>query len=88
MEQKFVTYEAFGAVGDGKADDMGAICAAHEYANREGLPVKATPGAVYYIGGKDLTAVIKTNTDWNNATFILDDRAVENRGQSNRVQVR
>ena len=82
MEQKFVTYEAFGAVGDGKADDMGAICAAHEYANREGLPVKATPGAVYYIGGKDLTAVIKTNTDWNTATFILDDRAVENRGQA------
>ena len=28
-----VTYEAFGAIGDGVNDDLPAICEAHEYAN-------------------------------------------------------
>ena len=82
MEQNVVTYEAFGAVGDGKADDMAAICAAHDYANLHGLAVEAKQDAVYYIGGKDLTATIKTSTDWKNAKFIVDDRDVENRGQA------
>ena len=36
-----VTYEQFGAVGDGKADDQDAIVAAHAAANERGLPVKA-----------------------------------------------
>ncbi|NLL83614.1 MAG: hypothetical protein GX230_05160 [Lentisphaerae bacterium] len=36
-----VTYEAFGAVGDGKTDDVPAIYQAHEFANNENLPVKA-----------------------------------------------
>lgn len=69
----FVTYEQFGAVGDGKADDMPAIVAAHAYANEKRLPVKAKDGAKYYIGGRALIAVIKTDTDFGNATFIIDD---------------
>ena len=36
----FVTYEAFGAVGDGVTDDAAAIAAAHAYANEHHLPVK------------------------------------------------
>ena len=76
-----VTYRQFGAVGDGKADDMAAICAAHAYANEHCLPVEAEPNSIYYIGGKDMTAVVKTNTDWKNAQFIIDDRDVENRSQ-------
>ena len=47
----FVTYEAFGAVGDGVTDDTAAIVAAHAYANEHGLPVKTDPDATYYIGG-------------------------------------
>ena len=81
MEQKFVTYAAFGAIGDGIADDMQAIVNAHAYANEHNLPVFAQEGATYYIGPKNLTAVIRTDTDWTGATFILDDRAVESRGQ-------
>ena len=46
-----VTYEEFGAVGDGKADDQSAIVAAHAAANEKGLPVKAGDGKTYYIGG-------------------------------------
>ena len=45
MEKKYVTYEEFGAVGDGKTDDYAAICKAHSYANENGLPVKANGNA-------------------------------------------
>jgi len=74
-----VRYAKFGAVGDGVTDDIEAIVRAHEFANQQGLPVKADEGATYYIGGKDQTAVIQTDTDWGTATFIIDDTAVLNR---------
>jgi len=73
-----VCYSDFGAKGDGVTDDFDAIIAAHAYANAEGLPVQATPGAVYYIGDSDKTAIIQTDTDWGGARFILDDSAVAN----------
>lgn len=76
--QKFVTYEDFGAMGDGKTDDMPAIVKAHEYANEKRLPVKAKDGAEYYIGGRDLTAIIKTSTYFGTAKFIIDDVKLEN----------
>jgi hypothetical protein len=74
-----VRYSDFGASGDGKTDDMEAIAAAHAYANQQGLSVKTDEGATYYIGGKDLTAVIRTDTDFGTATFIIDDTDVQNR---------
>jgi hypothetical protein len=67
------------AMGDGKTDDIDAIAAAHAFANQQGLPVKADEGATYYIGGKVRTAVIRTNTDFGNAAFIINDTAVQNR---------
>lgn len=76
--ETFVTYEQFGAVGDGIADDLEAIVKAHEYANAHHLPVKSDPKACYYLSGKALTAIIQTDTDWNDSKFIIDDRAVEN----------
>lgn len=77
MEKQFVTYEMFGAVGDGKQDDMEAIQEAHAHANKAGLSVKARNGAVYYIGGRPLTAEVQTDTDWSGAKFIIDDREAE-----------
>jgi hypothetical protein len=74
-----VRYIEFGAKGDGETDDIAAIAAAHAFANQHGLPVKADEGATYYIGGKDLTAVIRTDTDFATAAFIIDDTDVENR---------
>ncbi|WP_167605316.1 hypothetical protein [Maribellus sediminis] len=74
-----VRYSYFGAKGDGKADDIDAIAATHAFANRHGLLVKADEEATYYIGGKDRTAVIQTDTDFGNAEFIIDDTDVENR---------
>ncbi len=75
----YVTYEDFGAVGDGKTDDFEAIVKAHEYANANGRSVCANETATYYIGGADKTAFIMTDTDWSTARFIIDDTAVENR---------
>ena len=82
MEKNFVTYEEFGAVGDGVTDDMPAIVACHAYANEHGLDVVGREGANYYIGGKDLTAVIKTNVRWGSARFTVDDRNLERITQS------
>jgi len=68
-----VRYSDFGAVGDGVTDDFDAIVATHAYANERGLPVFADEGATYYIGESSKCAVIRTNTTWTGATFIVDD---------------
>lgn len=80
MTKKYLTYEEFGAVGDGKNDDFDAIIACHEEANKTGTPVKARDGAIYYIGGRDATAVIKTDVDFGKAKIVIDDRSVERNG--------
>jgi hypothetical protein len=77
-----VRYSDFGARGDGKTDDIDAIAATHAFANQHDLPVKADDGATYYIGGKERTAVIRTNTDFGTAAFIIDDTEVQNRNAS------
>ncbi len=81
LNKGYVTYEDFGAVGDGCHEDYEAIYRAHKYANENGLPVKAKQGAVYYINsplvdGEIVTAEIKTDTDWTGAEFIVDDRDI------------
>ncbi|MDB4385438.1 hypothetical protein N9Z12_05250 [Opitutaceae bacterium] len=78
-----VTYEQFGAVGDGLADDLPAIAAAHAFANKQNLPVRSEPTATYHLGRQALTAVIKTSTDWNTSRFIINDSlGVEDNKQS------
>ena len=43
------------------------------------LSVFADETATYYIGGKNMTATVMTDTDWSTARFIIDDTDVENR---------
>ena len=74
-----VRYSDFGAKGDGKTDDLDAIAATHAVANQYGLPVKADKGSTFYIGGNNRTAIIRTNTDFGTAAFIIDDTNVQNR---------
>ena len=78
----FVHYSDFGAVGNGKIDDIDAIAAAHQIANQYGLSVKADEGVTYYIGGTNRTAVIQTDTDFGTAAFIIDDTDVHDRTSS------
>lgn len=78
VHDNFVTYEAFGATGDGVSDDLPAICAAHAYANAHRLPVRSKADATYHLGRRALTAIIATDTDWNTSRFTIDDTEVEN----------
>ena len=71
-------YSQFGAVGDGVTDDFDAIIRTHQQANKNGSKVCADADVTYYIGGADKTAIIQTETDWNEARFIIDDRNVQN----------
>ncbi len=73
--EKYLTYEQFGAIGDGTTDDFDAIIACHEQANKSGVSVKAKDGARYYIK-KIATAEIKTDVDFGSAEFIIDDTEV------------
>ncbi len=77
-DKKYVSYEDFGAVGDGKTEDFEAIYRAHVYANENRLPIKARSGAKYYIhhtkiDGEVRSIPIKTDTDWTDVEFIIDD---------------
>ena len=78
-ETTFVSYEKFGARGDGKTDDQAAIAAAHAYANKHRLPVKVRNNGRYYIGGGNKVIEIMTDTDFGNAEFIIDDTNVKKR---------
>lgn len=78
LEQKahkdFVTYEDFGAVGDGIQDDYLAIYNAHIFANENNINIKLDSNKKYLI--KDFIngfIPIKTNVDFNYATIIIDD---------------
>lgn len=72
-----VTYEDFGAVGDGVHDDLPAIVEAHAHANAHGLPVQTRPDGIYHLGRRALTVIIATDTDWSTSRFTIDDRDVE-----------
>jgi hypothetical protein len=75
----WVQYSDFGATGDGKKDDIDFIAATHAIANQYGLTVKADDAATYYLSGKDRTVVVRTDTDFGKATFIIDDTQVQQR---------
>ena len=74
-------YEDFGAVGDGVTDDFVPIYSTHVTANQTGQTVMATSGKTYYIkesliNGKAVAVPVKTNVNWGNAKFIIDDRDI------------
>ena len=81
-----ITYECFGAVGNGTTNDYEAIYNTHVFANKlyaqDGIfkKVYATSGKNYYLGsnkiGNNYTYIpVATDTDWSNANFIVDDNA-------------
>lgn len=84
-EPSIVYYSDFGAVGDGACDDFEAIKATHEYANKKRVKVMADPGAKYYIGAHEDSITIKTDTDFGNAEFTIDDRNVDSDGRKYQI---
>ncbi len=79
----FLTYEEFGAKGDGKTDDFVAIDQTHREANKYGQTVKAKDGAHYLLkdsvrtidGASTVEPIpIMTNVNWGTAQFTIDDR--------------
>ena len=72
-----LTYSSYGAVGDGITDDFNAIKATHEFANLMGITVYADEGKTYNLGQHNDVITIKTDTVWDGATFIIDDREIE-----------
>ncbi len=77
LNKGFISYEDFGAVGDGVTDDLHAICQAHAHANAGGISVKTKPDATYHLGSRALTAIIATDTEWSTSRFTIDDTRVE-----------
>ena len=83
-----ISYEDFGAVGDGKTDDLAAIRATHTEANRTGQTVVGTRGKTYYVGPTYKHPVdVMTNVDWKGCKFIFDSSALtrENHGHVFRI---
>ncbi len=78
IDLRNITYEMYGAAGDGVTDDFFAIKRAHDDANENKLIVHATAGRTYYIGnanGRE-SITVKTNTYWHGCGFIFDDEEI------------
>ena len=71
-----VSYKDFGAKADGMTNDFFAIKAAHDYANEGGQTVVAGRGTYYISKTNGNHITIKTDVDWRNAEFIIDDREI------------
>lgn len=87
-----ITYDLFGAKGDGKTNDIEAIRKAHDFANelyvRTGkMYTVYAPKKAYYIGsaGENGEIDIATNVHWQNSSFIVDDYIDANKDGINDV---
>jgi hypothetical protein len=72
LESGAVNYRMFGAVGDGESDDGVQIKLAHEYANRHKIPVVNLSGEFWITQSNNIE--IKTNVQWGNTTFHINER--------------
>lgn len=67
-----VNYRMFGAAGDGKNDDGVQIKAAHEFANRQNIPV-INPGGEFWL--KQTVGIpVFTNVHWGQTVFHIDEQ--------------
>lgn len=74
---KYVTYEDFGSKANGIDDDYDSIKKAHDVANLYGYEVRANQKEYHIFKENDINPIIiKTNTDWNNAKFVIHDENI------------
>ena len=83
----YVTYEMFGAKGDGVTDDGVAIKKAHDYANLNNLNIVCNPSGNYFIENTSNIS-IKTNVNFNSARFLIKDNESNHNQPLFRVQSR
>ena len=73
VKQKgFISYEDFGAIGDGITDDSEAIKNAHIKANELKLRIFCPNAKTYYIASAE-NIYVKTDVDFNNCKIIIED---------------
>ena len=76
---EFKTYKNDGIT----VDDFATIKKCHEYANKYGHTVKADTNSNFYIGDTGGAFInVKTNVEWGNAVFNIDDKAYPSSAQS------
>lgn len=66
-----INYRMFGALGDGKNDDGVQMKLAHEYANRQGIPVINYSGEFWIESTRGIP--IQTNTQLGNTIFHINE---------------
>ena len=75
---KYITYDDLGAMAREGYDDYNVIKETHELANQNGYEVRAEKGKTYHIyrleGIEPIN--IQTNTDWDNANFVIHDENI------------
>lgn len=72
MERVAVNYRMFGAIGDGANDDGVQIMLAHEYANRNKVPVINLSGEFWIT--RTVGIPISTPVQWGQTTLHIDER--------------
>ena len=79
---KTVFYSDFGVTESDNKCCIDSLIAAHSFANEKGYKVFADYGAEYYVASTGKTVIIKTDVEWGNAKFTIDDSGFtpENRG--------
>lgn len=75
---KTVFYSDFNVKQSDGVCCMDDLIAAHNYANENGFKVYADLGGKYYISSTGKTVRIRTDVEWGNAEFTIDDSAVTN----------
>ncbi len=78
----FITYEEYGATGDGKTDDSKAISSAHTAQKSSGALILAKEDATYCFGKSAKTSKITGDVDWSTAHFIIDDSELKGAGSN------
>ena len=85
---RIVYYNDFTVMENGRRNDFATIKACHDYANLWGHDVRAESGGYYVIGDTNNSFVsVKTNVDWGNATFYIDDKACTKASKGNHIFV-
>lgn len=82
-----IFYKDFGAIGNGIANDYEAIKKAHDYANLYGHHVVSEKRATYYIGNAPQSIIIRTNVNWSDSTFIIDDKNIDSSDSARTVSI-